>query len=140
MHVGCQRFVNGTTAGPESIKYSRQIDLSARTSGVILKIDPRTGKTLWSRETRGVLAYISGKFIFTLESYRPDDDDDDNPYQVQTGMETDPFVRIRRIDASSGSIVWEHVQKRCPLDMHFHENTIQLMFRKEVQHLKFITL
>ena len=57
-----------------------------------------------------------------------------------SGIERAPYLRIRRIDAGTGQIVWEHVQKRCPLDMHFHENTIQLMFRKEVQHLKFLML
>ena len=133
-------YVNSTTAGPESIRYSRQIDLSAKSSGLILKIDPRTGRTSWSRETRGMLAYLSGKFIFTLEAYRPDDDEDDNPYKVQTGMETDPFVRIRRLDPASGKEMWAHFEKRAPLDVRFDRNTIHLVFKKEVEVLKFLAL
>ena len=131
-------YVNSTTAGPESLKYSRQIDLSAKSTGLILKIDPRTGKTLWSRETRGVVAYISGKFIFTLESYRPADDEDDNPYAVQTGMEIDPFVRIRRLNPGSGQEMWAHFEKRAPLEVRFDRNTIHLVFKKEVEVLKFL--
>ena len=133
-------YVNSTTAGPENIKYSRQIDLSAKSTGLILKIDPRTGKTLWSRETRGVLAYLSGKFIFTLEAYRPDDDGDDNPYKVQTGMETDPFVRIRRLSPGDGKEMWAHFEQRAPLDVRFDRNTIHLVFKKEVEVLKFLAL
>jgi len=132
-------YVNTTTAGPESIRYSKQIDLSNQILTQIIKVDPKTGKTLWSRAGAKHIAYMWKKYIYTTDSFAGDDPDGEglgNP----SGVSFPAFLRIRRIDAGNGTIVWEHVQKRCPLDMHFHENTIQLMFRNEVQHLKFLML
>ena len=132
-------YVNTTTAGPESIRYSKQIDLSNQTLTQIIKVDPKTGKTLWNRDGAKHIAYMWKKYIYTTDSFEGDDPDGTGMGTI-SGIERAPYLRIRRIDAGTGQIVWEHVQKRCPLDMHFHENTIQLMFRKEVQHLKFLML
>ena len=134
-------YVNSTTAGPESIKYSRQIDVAAKNSGVILKLDPRSGKTLWTRETSGALTYLSGPFLYTLESFASyDDSDDGSPFPVQSGLETLPFFRLKRLDPRTGKDLWEHFQQRAPLDVRFDRNTIRLVFRKEVQVLKFFAL
>jgi len=35
-------------------------------------------------------------------------------------------------------VMWEHVQKRAPLDVEFDQNTIQLVFKHEVQVLRFV--
>ena len=37
-------YVNSTTASPESLKYSRQIDVSANVNQVTLKVDAKDGK------------------------------------------------------------------------------------------------
>ena len=132
-------YVNSTTAGPESIKYSRQIDLAAGTRGVLLKLDPSSGKLLWWRETRGPLDYLSGPFLYTVQAYRSDEDaEDGSPYLVQTGLETQPFVRLQRLDPRNGKTLWEHFQERAPLAVKFERNTIQLVFKQEVQVLKFL--
>ena len=134
-------YVNSTTASPESIKYSRQIDVAAKNSGVILKLDPRSGKTLWTRETSGALTYLSSPFLYTLESFASyDDSDDGSPFPVQSGLETQPFFRLKRLDLRTGKDLWEHFQQRAPLDVRFDRNTIRLVFRKEVQVLKFFAL
>jgi hypothetical protein len=54
------------------------------------------------------------------------------------GVNFPVFVRIQRIDAKSGRVRWGHVQKRFPIAMSFHENNIQLMFKNEVQNLRFL--
>jgi hypothetical protein len=36
--------------------------------------------------------------------------------------------------------MWEHFQQRAPLDIQFDRNTIRLVFRKEVQVLRFLAL
>lgn len=131
-------YVNSTTAGPDSIKYSRQIDLSTKTSGLILKVDPHTGKQLWARETRGGLHYISGKYLYTFESHQAPTEEDGGR-RMQVGLETESFFRVRRINPSNGKDMWAHYQPRCPLDAKFDKNTIHLVFKKEVQVLKFIS-
>src|SRR5206468_1174037 len=51
-------YVNSTTADPDTIKDSRQIDVTEKTSAVILKLDPRTGTTLWSAEPGGQISHL----------------------------------------------------------------------------------
>ena len=123
-------YVNTTTATHDRLKYSRQIDLSQKVSSVILKIDSRTGKILWSEQSKGLVNYVSGKFILAAQSSIPDNPDD-------SGFEKRPWLRIRRINASNGREVWDHFQERAPLDIAFDQNTIRLVFKKEVQVLRF---
>lgn len=131
-------YVNSTTASPDTIKYSRQIDVTEKTSAVILKLDPAKGTTLWSAEPGGQISHLSGKFIYTIQSYQPDDDED-NPYTPDTGFEKLPYMKIKRINPKNGSVMWEHFQQRAPLDVQFDKNSIQLVFKKEVQVLKFLS-
>jgi hypothetical protein len=126
-------YVNTSTASHEDLKYSRQIDLSRKVSSVVLKLDSRTGKILWSEDSKGLVNYVSGNILLTAQSYMPEERDD----AVDTGFEKGPWMRIRRINASNGKEVWDHYQERAPLDIAFDKNMIRLVFKKEVQVLKF---
>jgi hypothetical protein len=128
-------YVNTTTASHESLKYSRQIDLSHKVLSVVLKLDSRNGKILWSTQAGGLVNYVSGKLVLTAQSYLPEERDEDNP--VETGFEKGPWLRIRRINPNNGREVWDHYQERAPLDIAFDQNTIRLVFKKEVQVLRF---
>ena len=64
-------YVNTTTGNPDDIRYSRQIDITKSTEDVLMKIDAKTGQTLWSVKPGGFISYLSGKFIYTIESYDP---------------------------------------------------------------------
>jgi outer membrane protein assembly factor BamB len=130
-------YVNTTTAGPDSLKYSRQIDISQKTKQVVLKVSAKDGRILWDVEPGGFVNYVSGKFVYTVAFYQPDEPDEDNPY---TPEETrPPFLRIRRISPKDGHIIWEHGQPRAPLDVQFDRNTIRLVFKKEVEVLRFLS-
>jgi hypothetical protein len=133
-------YVNGTDASPDSIKYSRQIDVSGKVNSVIQKVDAQTGKVLWISKPGGSVSYVSGPFIYVVQSYSPlEEEDEENPYSVTTGFETPPYVRIRRINPKNGKEMWEHFQQRAPLDVEFDKNMIRLVFKKEVQVLRFAT-
>ena len=67
-------YVNTTTADPENIKYSRQIDITQKIEAILLKIDPQTGRTLWSIKPGGFISYLSGKFIYTVQFFDPGDE------------------------------------------------------------------
>ena len=54
-------YVNSTTANLESIKYSRQIDISKKTSASVLRIECKTGKVLWNVEPGGFISHVEGK-------------------------------------------------------------------------------
>ena len=127
-------FVNTTTADPESIKYSRQIDITQKTEAVLLKIDPQTGRTLWSVKPGGFISYLSGKFIYTVQAVDPGDDNGS-----VTGIQLPAFMRIRRINPANGRVLWEYSQERAPLDVRFKDNAIQIVFKKEVLVLKYMS-
>ena len=127
-------YVNSTTASPDKIRYSRQIDLSQKANVVVLKVAAKNGKILWSAEQAGLVNYVSGKLVLTVQSFQPEEDSS----TPETGFETPPYLRIRRLNAASGREMWEHFQQRCPLDIGFDRNLIRLVFKKEVQVLKFL--
>jgi outer membrane protein assembly factor BamB len=131
-------YVNGSDASPDTIKYSKQIDVSSKVNSLIQKVDGQTGKLIWASQPGGTVSYVSGPYIYVVQSYGPDegDEEDENPYSVTTGFETQPYLRIRRINPKNGKEMWEHFQQRAPLDVEFDKNTIRLVFRKEVQVLK----
>ncbi len=133
-------YVNTSTASPESIRYPAQIDVRRSETPVIMKIEPRTGKTLWTSEPGGLINYVSGKFIYTVQSYMPAEPDEDDPYRLEGDNQKPPYLRIKRLNPRNGREVWEHFQQRAPLDVQFDKNTIKLVFKKEIQVLKSLAL
>jgi hypothetical protein len=133
-------YVNTTSATPDNLKYSNQIDVTEKIHPIVLKVEPKTGKTLWRANNDGVVSYVSGKLVYTVESYHGDSDDSDGLLGVETVFHVPPHIRIRRLDAGNGRVLWQHYQKRFPLDVRYDKNSIQLLFKKEVQVLKFILL
>jgi hypothetical protein len=131
-------YVNSTTANPETIKYSRQIDISQKAGSVVIKIDSKTGKTLWTAQPGGLINHVYGKYVYSVQYYQPHEDEEENPYAPDTGFETPPYVRIKRINPGNGKEMWEHFQQRAPLDVQINGNQIQLVFKKEVQVLRFL--
>jgi hypothetical protein len=131
-------YVNTTTADPDNIKYSRQIDVTQKIEASLFKIDPQTGRTLWNTKPGGFISYLSGKFIYTVEIYDPGEEE--NKVADLAGITpTPPHVQIHRINPKNGQIMWEHYQERAPLDVQFKDNSIELVFKKEVQVLKFLS-
>lgn len=130
-------YLNTTTASPDSIKYSRQIDLSQQSASVVEKVDSRNGRVIWTAEPGGMINYVSGSVILAVQSYAVFEDEDESPYHPDTGFEASPYLRIRRINPRNGHEMWEYYQKRAPLDIAFEKNVIRVVFRKEVQVLKF---
>src|SRR5581483_1541024 len=112
-------YVNTTSASHETLKYSRQIDLSQKVSAVILKLDSRDGKILWSTPSRGLINYVSGRFILSAQSTIPDQDDD-----TESDEQKIPWMRIRRLNPSDGRT--GRVKPRLPSEY----NTRPSIFRK----------
>jgi hypothetical protein len=132
-------YVNTTTGNPDDIKYSRQIDIARKTEAVLFKLDPKTGKTLWSIKPGGYVAYLSGKFIYTVESYDPNPTDVEETSDMTAALQKPAYLSIKRIRPSDGRILWEHAEDRCPVAVRFDQNSLELIFKKEVQLLRFLT-
>ncbi len=133
-------YVNTTTGNPDSIRYSKQIDVTAKTHNRVLKVDAPSGRTLWTAEDEGHVTYLWKDFIYTVESNTGSDEEEAAMLGTSLGFEIPAHIRLRRLDAGNGRVRWEHYQKRFPLDVHFERNTIQLLFKREVQNLRFIVL
>lgn len=131
-------YVNTTTASPDKIRYSRQIDITDKTSAMIYKLDPRSGKILWNTDAHGFISYLSRKFIYAMQTYDPGDEEEGGGNDLTAILRKPPFFRLRRIDPGSGKRLWEHFQERAPLAVEFNGNSIELVFRKEVQVLRYL--
>ncbi|MGO8926420.1 MAG: PQQ-binding-like beta-propeller repeat protein [Limisphaerales bacterium] len=132
-------YVNSTTAGPDAIKYSNQIDITRKASPVVMKVDPRTGKGLWTAELGGLVNYVSGKFIYAMSSYQPDDEGDSG-FSTDAILGRESFLSIKRINPKNGHVMWEYPDRRVPLDVQFDQNSIRLVFKREVRVLRFLAL
>lgn len=121
-------YLNGITSG------------SDKAQAMVTKVDPKTGKQLWRVEREGPVAYVEGKFVYTMESYIGDDDESDGIVGSNTIFHVPAFLRLKRLDPTNGRILWSHHQTRCPLDVQFDKTTIQLLFRKELQTLTYLSL
>ena len=131
-------YVNTTTGNPEDIKYSRQIDINRRTENVVSKIESKTGRTLWSAKPGGFVSYLSGQFIYVIESYDPNPTDEDVLSDMT--IQKPAYLRITRIRPKDGKIMWDYYDRdRCPVTWNFDGNSIQLVFKREVQVLRYLT-
>jgi outer membrane protein assembly factor BamB len=133
-------YVNTTTGNPDDIKYARQIDINKSTEAVLLKIDPRTGKTLWSVKPGGYICYVSGKYLYTLQSYDPNPADVEVLSDTLEGLQKPPYLHLARINPKNGRELWQFYQDRAPVYFRFNDNFIELIFKKEVQVLTYLSL
>jgi hypothetical protein len=81
---------------------------------------------------------VEGKFVFCFASHQAPDLDPDS-LTTLPGM-LNSALAIRRLSPKNGSIVWDYAEQRCPLSVRFNGNVIELVFRKEVEVLKFHSL
>ena len=132
-------YVNTTSGNPDDIKYSRQIDINKQTDDVLLKLDPKSGKTLWSIKPGGFISYLQGKYIYTVQTFDPNPEDEEQMSDM--AIPKPAYFRIARVNPKDGRILWEYydAKDRCPFNVRFNANTIELVFKREVQVLKYLT-
>ena len=133
-------YVNTTTATPDNVKYSRQVDVTDKILPLVLKVDPKTGKTLWRAQDDGLVSHVAGKIVYTMEAHQGQNPNDNNPLADLTSIfEIPPHIRVRRLNAGDGRVLWQHYQKRAPLDVRFEGNSFQVLFKREAQVLRFLS-
>ena len=75
-----------------------------------------------------------------MYSYQTDDDEDIGPYTADSIVGRDSELSIKRINPNNGHVHVGALQERAPVDVQFDQNSIRLVFRKEVQVLTFLAL
>ncbi len=127
-------LVNSTTAGPETIQYSEQINVHEKIHALILEVAPATGKVIWRQESIGDMCMISGKFLYATKistAYAA--------LRFEEGPDT--VFNLRLLNPSSGSEIWNFKQgNRRIVKTEVQKNWILLQLDDEVMVLKFFSL
>ncbi len=91
--------INTTTAGPDSIQYSQQINIRDKIHPVIASINPDTGKVLWVLSSVGENCFISGKFLYsTMVSTTM------AALHLEDGPDTHYYLNL--LDPANGHEIW----------------------------------
>ncbi|MGO8838996.1 MAG: PQQ-binding-like beta-propeller repeat protein [Limisphaerales bacterium] len=125
-------YVTSTTASPDSIQFSQQINFSAKAVPVILKVDAATGRVLWRSEGLGNRCFVSGQFVYLSRAAQ----------SPLTTIGEDPvlYFDLYRVSPSDGHAMWDYSQSRLPVQVEVQGNEILLHFWGELQVLKFFSL
>jgi hypothetical protein len=125
-------YVTSTTASPDTIRFSQQVDLSSKGGPVILKVDGATGKVLWRTEGIGNQCFVSGKYVYIAKAAQ-------NPL-ISPGEDPVLYFDLFRLNPSDGYPMWDYSQSRHPVQIEVQGNEILIHFKGELQVLKFFSL
>jgi hypothetical protein len=127
-------YITTTTASADQLQYSQQINIFAKTSPVILKVAPATGKVLWRVEHKARECILSGKFVYAAKTAE-DPLSALNPFE-----EAAVHFNLYRLNPSNGRVMWNFYEPRAPRRIDVEGDTILLHFRGELQVLSFLSL
>lgn len=127
-------YVTSTTAGPESIKYSQQINIYNKILPVLMKVDPESGKVLWKVTDTGDECLLSGKFVYATRTWQSI-----AALRLEDGPDT--HFDLTLFSPSSGNEIWNYRRSnRALIRADVQNNWILLHFSDEVRVLKFFSL
>ncbi len=127
-------YVSTTTAGPDSIKYSQQIDVRNKIYHVIVKLDAGTGKELWNLRNTGDKLYHSGKFLYTSSLTTAM-----AALHLEEGPDTHYYLNL--IDPKNGGVIWTfHRGNRYVSETEVQQKWILLHERDRIEVLNFFSL
>ena len=131
-------LVNTTSGSPDDIKYSRQIDVTKTTDAIVQKISPQSGKILWTVKPSGHVAYVAGDIIYAVQVYDSGFDRDEDRNDLTDSLQKKDFLRIVRLDPKTGRELWIYEEQSAPFSVRFNGTYIQLIFKTEVDVLKYM--
>jgi outer membrane protein assembly factor BamB len=98
-------YVNSTTAGPDQIKYERQVSLTDKVYPMIVKVELKTGKVFWQAARVGTDVKVSNGIVYTSASQISGME----AISASSRGESAPVNwRLYRLDPKTGKDVWEH--------------------------------
>lgn len=128
-------YLSATTAGPEDIKYTGQINFNQRIYPQIFKVDLKTGKVLWQKARAGGHTMVSGDYVYTSEGKFSGID---RLSEAMGGDHAQVHWRLFRIDPGSGRDKWEYYRQGEPNSVQPHEKRILLQYPTELRMLKYL--
>jgi len=135
-------YINTSSAAPEDIQYSEQIKMD-KVDAIILKVDPKDGKTLWKSVNHGQQCFFAGKYLFTTSSFIGGLGMG-NALRDALGMPTSgpSYFHIYRIDPGNGEQIWDYSNNKdgAPYQIDFQNNKIALNYGDEVRIMKILQI
>ncbi len=125
-------YVTSTTASPDTIQFSQQVDIASKAGPVILKVDAATGKVLWRTESIGTQCFVSGKYVYIAKAAT-------SPL-ITPGEDPVYYFDLYRLSPADGHPMWDYSQSRQPVQIGVQGNEILIHFKGELQVLKFLSL
>ncbi|HZV33143.1 MAG TPA: hypothetical protein VFB72_01095, partial [Verrucomicrobiae bacterium] len=127
-------YIVTSTAGPEQIQYSLQINIHEKIKPVVIKLDAASGKVRWRNESIGDEIMLSGKFLYaTRESMTL------ALLRLEEGPDT--HYNLNLLDPSNGSLIWNyHQANRRVIKTEVQKNWILVQMEDEVVVMKFFSL
>lgn len=135
-------YVNTSSAAPEDIQYSDQIKMD-KVDAIVLKVDPKSGKTIWKSVNHGQQCFFSGKYLFTTSSFMGGMALGNALRESLEMATTGPsYFHIYRLDPDNGDLIWEYSKNQdgTPSEIDFQKNKIALNYGDEIRVLKFLQL
>ena len=126
-------YVTATSGGVDHLVNSTSTDPEKRLQPVVLKLDPANGKSLWDLPRRTQSCRASGKFVYAMDASMGEPG-------TLTRRPTPEHMKLYRLENATGLVRWEHYDKRMPLSWDCQDNTIVLLFRNELQIVRFLSL
>jgi hypothetical protein len=135
-------YINTSSAAPEDIQYSDEIKFD-KVDAILLKVDSKTGKTVWKSVNHGQQTFLSGKYVFATSSF-VGGMAMGNALRDALGMASSgpSYFHIYRIDPANGELVWDYSNNKdgAPSQVDFQGNKILLNYGKEIRVMKFLQL
>ena len=133
-------YVDTTTANPEDVQYSEQINLEGA-APVLLKVEPGGGKILWQAVKRGQACFLSGKYLYSESQQQ-------GGVAMAVGLaealnaprpEGPAYLHIYRLEPADGKVLWDFYREEIPDELSFSQNRFLLRFGATVEVWKFLS-
>lgn len=129
-------YLNSTTAGPESIRYSGQVNFSEKVRPMIVKVEVRSGKVLWQTAGVGDECMVSGDYVYTSDTQISGLDV--MKTAVGGGGSVPTHWRLHRLNPSSGKEKWEYYRAGAPVAVRTNGKQLLFQFKNDLRLLRYL--
>jgi hypothetical protein len=129
-------YVITTSAGPDQLNPSHDIQYSAKVKPLLLKIDAKTGATLWDSLDSVDHVYLSGKYFYGSRAQLSSAD----LFTEQTShgeYQAPVHHRVFRLDPSNGRQLWEVYHEGNSLDVEVKNRSVFICYSDEFQAIRY---
>jgi hypothetical protein len=128
-------YLNSTTAGPESIRYSGQVNFSEKVRPMIVKVELRSGKVLWQVAGIGDECIVSGDYVYTADTQISGLD---MMKSAVGGGRVPTHWRLHRLNPSNGKEKWEYYREGAPVAVRPKGKQLLFQFKKDLRLLRYL--